>query len=526
MIATRPEKIVRPAKINVASLRAALDDLRAAGILVETDVEVDPILEFAGLQKRMDGGPPVLFNRVKGYPNARLAMNLFSQREMIDSLFGFTNAKDRTKRIAEMIRKPLAPVIVERAHAPSQDVVVTENIRVLDVIVPIKHTAEEEEATVGSGVTLLMGRFFGGGNHVGYNRQNYRWPDKATFQVAPGGHMWMASTESYGKERIPLTINFGIPPAATLAAGAGFDYVVLPYGCDELGVAGALQGAPIELVPAVSIPDAFSIAQAEYVIEGYLDPTEREYETRKSEETKQQGEHPFHPEWAGYMGKAYKAPIFHVTAITHRDLAERPIIQPMIVHGSEENTIQTTVREAALYELADRIMPGFTEDVNIPFAMTDWGGAIFQVKKRNAVDEGYQRNIMVAAMASSRGMRLAIAVDVDIDIYSMDDVMWALTTRVNPQSDILNPVPGGAGQTFQPSERMTAGASERKASNTRFEGGIAFDATFPFGAGEQFARPKYPIEQVELDRWFSKDVIERTHAQQDGWLKLLARTGQ
>jgi UbiD family decarboxylase len=526
MIARRPQRIVRPATINVASLRSTIDDLRAAGTLVETDVEVDPNLEFAGIQKRMDGGPPVQFNRVKGYPHARLVMNLFSQREMIDRLFGFTSSKDRTQRVAEMIRKPLPPVIVERAEAPAQEVVVTEDLRVLDLIVPIRHTLEEEEATVGSGVTLLTGRFFGGGNHVGYNRQNYRWPDAATFQVAPGGHMWMASTQAYGKERIPLTINFGIPPAATLAAGAGFDYVVLPYGCDELGVAGAMQGAPIELVPAVSIPDAFSIAQAEYVIEGYLDPTERKYETKRSEETQQQGEHPFHPEWAGYMGKAYRAPVFHVTAITHRRLESRPIIQPMIVHGSEENNIQTTVREAALYELADRIMPGFTEDVNIPFAMTDWGGAIFQVNKRNAVDEGYQRNIMVAAMASSRGMRMAIAVDTDIDIYSMDDIMWALTTRVNPQTDFLNPVPGGAGQTFQPSERMTAGASERKASNTRFEGGIAIDATFPYGQAQQFARPKYPIERVELERWFSADVIAKAAGAQEGWLKLLARTGQ
>ncbi|HBS60112.1 MAG TPA: ubiquinone biosynthesis protein UbiD, partial [Firmicutes bacterium] len=91
------------------------------------------------------------------------------------------------------------------------------------------------------------------------------------------------------------------------------------------------------------------------------------------------------------------------------------------------------------------------------FAMTDWGGAIFQVDKRNAVDEGYQRNILVSALGTSRGMRLAIAVDKDIDIYSMDDIMWALSTRVNPQTDLIVPVPGGAGQTFQPSERAGAG---------------------------------------------------------------------
>ena len=50
----------------------------------------------------------------------------------------------------------------------------------------------------------------------------------------------------------------------------------------------------------------------------------------------------------------------------------------------------------------------------------------------------------------------------------MDDVMWCLTTRVNPQTDILNPIPGG-GQTFMPAERMTAGGQQWTASSTRFE---------------------------------------------------------
>jgi UbiD family decarboxylase len=520
------EKVVKPADINVYSLRSTLDSLREIGELVETDTEVDPDLEFAGIQKRMEGSPTVLFNKVKGYPNARFAMNLFASRERMDRMFGFDGPKDRTQKIARALRKPVPPVYVERKDAPCQEVVITENINVNDHVVPIRHTEMEEEATIGSGVSCMAGEWFDGGTHVGYNRMNFRWGDVGTFQVAPGSHIWMSMTKYYKKGRIPITMNFGIPPAVTLAAGGGFDYVILPYGCDEIGIAGAIQGAPVEMVPAVSIPGAYSIANAEYVIEGYLDPGDRRYETKKSEDTKEQGEHPFHPEWAGYMGKAYKAPTFHVTAITHRKLEDRPMIQPMIVHGTEENVIQTTVREGAMFELANRIMPGFTEDVTIPYSMTDWGGAIFQVNKRNAVDEGYQRNIMVTALASSRGMRMAIAVDTDIDIYSMDEIMWALSTRVNPQTDILNPVPGGAGQAFQPSERQTAGGKERKGSNTQFEGGMAIDATFPYGMAEQFDRPRYPIDKVDLGRWFSPELIKKVEDEQEGWSRLLAKSGR
>src|SRR5581483_3702727 len=92
-----------------------------------------------------------------------------------------------------------------------------------------------------------------------------------------------------------------------------------------------------------------------------------------------QGRYHFHPEWAGYMGKAYKAPTFHVTAITMRKRSERPFIYPMGVHMYDCNNIDTTVREAAFYELCERIQPGLINDVNIPFPMTDWAGAILQV---------------------------------------------------------------------------------------------------------------------------------------------------
>ncbi|MFB6129424.1 MAG: UbiD family decarboxylase, partial [Salinigranum sp.] len=349
-----------------------------------------------------------------------------------------------------------------------------------------------------------------------------------TFQAAPGGHVWMVMSEHYGDDdpRIPITMNFGLPPAVTLAAGAGFDYVVLPKGCDELGVAGAIQGAPVELVEAQTAPGAYSVANAEYVIEGYLDPTDRRWETEEAEESGEQGKHPFHPEWSGYMGRAYRAPTLHVTAVTHRDLATRPLIQPIIVHSAEENNIQTTVREGALYETVDRIEPGIVSDVHIPYALTDWGGAVFQVDKSNPVDEGYHRNFLVAAMSTSRGMRLAIAVDTDIDIYSTDELLWAMTTRVNPDKDMLNPVPGGAGQTFQPSERAEA-RGEIKQSNTNFEGGLAIDATVPYGELEEtFDRPAYAIDQVDLGDWFSEAQLEQARSdRQPGWTELLSKTG-
>jgi len=321
-----------------------------------------------------------------------------------------------------------------------------------------------------------------------------------------------------------LTMCFGLPPAATLIAGGGFDYVVLPRGGDELGAAGAVQGFPLRIVKAKTV-DAWSVADCDLVLEGHIYPRDKRYETREAEAADTQGRYPFHPEWAGYMGKAYKAPTFHVTGITMRRSA-KPIFYALGVHMLDCNNIDTTVRESAIFELCERLQPGIIQDVNIPFCMTDWGGCIIQVKKRNKIEEGWQRNFLAAILACNQGMRLAIAVDTDVDIYSMDDIMWTLTTRVNPHTDILNPIPGGIGQTFQPQERLTAGDKEWTASNTRFEGGMGIDATLPFGYEKDFQRPVYPIEKIDLRKWFSAGDIERGKAQMKGWVESLARTGR
>ena len=158
--------------------------------------------------------------------------------------------------------------------------------------------------------------------------------------------------------------------------------------------------------------------------------------------------------------------------------------------------------------------------------MTDWGGCIIQVKKRNKIEEGWQRNFLSAILSCSQGMRLAIAVSEDVDIYSMDDIMWCLTTRVNPRNDILNPIPGGRGQTFMPAERMTAGDKQWTASNTMFEGGMGIDATVPFGYEQDFHRPVYPVDRVKPEDFFDAKQIETMKARMAGWVLSLARTGR
>src|SRR5262245_46929300 len=101
-------------KKDISSLRATLEWLDSEGDLLKTDVEVDPDLEITGLQKHLDGGPVLLFNNVKGKPHARAITNLLSDINVVDKIFGYKDATERTKRLAHAMTRPLKPIEVSQ----------------------------------------------------------------------------------------------------------------------------------------------------------------------------------------------------------------------------------------------------------------------------------------------------------------------------------------------------------------------------------------------------------------------------
>ena len=108
------QKAVRKEKLKViqrpSSLRDTLEWLKAEGDLIESDKPVNPDLELTGLQKHLDGGCPMLFNKVKGKPNHRLLTNLFGDMNVINKMFGWTDDTDRTRKLAHALSNPLKPI--------------------------------------------------------------------------------------------------------------------------------------------------------------------------------------------------------------------------------------------------------------------------------------------------------------------------------------------------------------------------------------------------------------------------------
>src|SRR5688572_2691748 len=115
-------------KKDISSLRSTLEYLDAIGELVTTDVEVDPHLEVAAIQKHFDGGAALLFNKVKGYPNARICNNIFASGERVSRLFGVEDPRKFKFRAVEALRNPIPPV--EVTDGPCQEVVLTKNFDV------------------------------------------------------------------------------------------------------------------------------------------------------------------------------------------------------------------------------------------------------------------------------------------------------------------------------------------------------------------------------------------------------------
>ena len=111
---------------QIRSLGLALEWLKREGLVLESDREANPKLEVAAIQERLDGGPPILFNKVKGYSNARIATNVMGSDRVAAKMFGCKDRKSLRCKIRESIMQPIAPKVVDKG--PCHGVVIDKNI--------------------------------------------------------------------------------------------------------------------------------------------------------------------------------------------------------------------------------------------------------------------------------------------------------------------------------------------------------------------------------------------------------------
>src|SRR5439155_10454363 len=215
----------------------------------------------------------------------------------------------------------------------------------------------------------------------------------------------------------PLPVSFvvGAHPIDHVAA-------VMRLPIDELGLVAALRDAPLPVVKCVS-NDIRVPADAEWVLEGYLDARGHV-----------EAEGPY-GEFLGYYGALKRNPVFHLTAITRRRDA---LFQTSTIGGwslartdtAQLNALRTEVMVWRALETAVR------EVVSVYATPSSGGMYTLRIAMRQRVP-GEARNAIAAAFGCRANVKHVFVVDPDVDIFSDEQVDWALATRFQADRDLV-----------------------------------------------------------------------------------------
>ncbi len=242
--------------------------------------------------------------------------------------------------------------------------------------------------------------------------------NKVGFYISPGKHGRQHREKWFERdEPMPVAVSFGHDPAIFLAGS-----IEIPFGLSEFDWVGGLKGEPVEVIrgPITGLPIP---ASAEIAIEGYVNPTERLVEG------------PF-GEWTGYYASDKRPePVIEVKGLYHRS---DPIMlgSPPVKPPSELAYYRSFLRAAAIHEQLEK--------TGIPGISGVWchevgGSRLFTVVAIQQRYAGHAKQVGTVASQCQAGAylgRFVAVVDDDIDIMDLDDVMWAICTRVDPAGDI------------------------------------------------------------------------------------------
>jgi 3-polyprenyl-4-hydroxybenzoate decarboxylase and related decarboxylases len=212
-------------------------------------------------------------------------------------------------------------------------------------------------------------------------------------------------------------------------------------------------------------------AETEIVLEGRL----------RWEGTVREG--PF-AEFIGYLSPEGDAPVFEVSALTHRSDAVYPAING---YGRETVMLRKYVMEASLLKALQASVP-IIHDAEMTAGGLHRFIAVISVKKTSSQQDGLERNAILAAFATLKDLDLVIAVDDDIDIRDPADVEYALATRMEASRDVFI-VPAARGHEYVRAGRAGVVAK------------MGIDATVPFEERPRFARASFRPVEVREAEW-------------------------
>lgn len=420
-------------------LREFLSLLEEKGELLKTKKPLDVKFELSSYMRKTSDqrGPALLFENVKRFDMPVLG-SVFATRERA-FLALECSPQTYVNKFQDALENLVRPRLVSRG--PCKDVILTGSAVDLTRL-PIPIFSERDPAPF-----ITLGLCISRNTETGQkNTSIYRLQlrGRNTLGIMAQQLVRQLTEAEAGGKGLPIAIAIGTDPVLPLAT-----QWMAPYGTDEMELAGALRGEPVEVVKAETV-DLEVPATAEIVIEGTVLPNVREQEG------------PF-GEVSGYYTPANAKPVIEVSAITHR---KNPIFQAALtgMPTTENHILKQLPLEATFYWMLKKEFPGVTA-VHFPAAGTV--GMIVVIAMKQAY-ESEARNV-IATMLGSRRNKNIIVVDDDIDIYDMEQVLWAIATRTQADVDVVV-FPGLVATAMDPSVRKL-----------RVGAGLGIDATRPFG---------------------------------------------
>jgi 4-hydroxy-3-polyprenylbenzoate decarboxylase len=427
-----------------ASLRDFMARLDGAGRLVRVSEPVSPFLEMTEIQTRLlaSQGPAVLFENVRDETGRRYDMpvlvNLFGTVERV--AWGMDSEPGHLRKLGEtlaFLRQPeppggwrealeLLPLLKtvmtmkprETTAAPCQEVVLTGADIDLGAL-PVQTCWPGEPAPL---ITwpLVVTRGPGGRREDNTNLGIYRMQvigrDRTLMRWLKhrGGAQHHARWKGERREPFPAAAVIGADPGTILAAVAP-----VPDTLSEYQFAGLLRGRKVDLVACKTIPLKVP-AEAEIVLEGHVSLDDL-------------GEEGPYGDHTGYYNAVERFPIFTISAITRR---QRPIyLSTFTGRPPDEPSILGEALNEVFIPLLIQQFPEIV-DFWLPPEGCSYRIAVVSIRKAYP---GHAKRIMMGIWSFLRQFvytKFVIVVDEDIDARDWKDVMWAISTRMDPARDI------------------------------------------------------------------------------------------
>ena len=421
--------------MQYADLREFISQLEADGDLKRIQAEVSPRLEMTEISDRVlrAGGPALLFERPKGHSIPVLA-NLFGTVRRIAAAMGVADASALREvgKMLAFLREPeppkglrdlwekfpvwkqllnLPPKTV--SSAPAQEVVLEGKDVDLGRLPVQTCWPQDAGPLITWGLTVTRGPAKPRQN-LGIYRQQVIGPNRVIMRwlAHRGGALDFRDHVSVSKDRFPVAVALGADPATMLAAVAP-----IPDALSEYQFAGLLRGARTEVVKCLGntleVP-----ARAEIVLEGSL-----------GEETAEEGPHGDH---TGYYNEAERFPVMTVERITmrrspiyHSTYTGKPPDEPAML-GVALNEVFVPLLQKQFPEIVDFYLP--PEGCSYRLAAVS-------MKKQYP---GHAKRVMFGVWSYLRQFmytKFIVVVDDDVDVRDWKEVIWAMTTRVDPARD-------------------------------------------------------------------------------------------